>query len=124
VDLTQKILEIADKYAKDVQVLSIYVRETHPSDGWEFPGNSVCYLRPTTLEERANIANDFIVREKASGIDLWLDQMDNSAALLYKAEPERLYIIREEKIVYVGGPGPFEYDPWQVEKWLIKELGY
>jgi len=124
VDLTKKILEIANKYANDAQVISIYCREMHAQDGWAIPHNSVCYVQPTTLEGRACIANDFVSVEKASGLDLWLDQMDNTAALLYKAEPERLYIIKDGKLVFIGGKGPFDYDPWKVEDWLKTHLGY
>jgi len=100
------------------------MREMHAQDGWAIPHNSVCYLQPTNLRERSNIACDFVNNEKADYLDLWLDQMDNSAALLYKAEPERLYIIKDDKIVFIGGQGPHDYDPWKVENWLRKELGY
>jgi len=124
VDLTKKILEISNKYAKDVQVITIYTREMHAQDGWELPHNSVCYLQPKNMEGRACIANDFITQEKVSGLDMWLDQIDNSAAILYTAEPERLFIIKDNSIVFVGGIGPDDYDPWKVEDWLKAELSY
>jgi len=123
-DLTKKILEISNKYAKDVQVITIYIREIHAQDGWAIPHNTVCYLQPTNLEGRACIANDFITQQKASELDLWLDQIDNSAAILYLAEPERLFVIKDNRIVFVGGMGPFDYDPWKVEDWLKAELSY
>lgn len=123
-DLSQKIQEIAEHYKNDVQVLSIYVRETHAKDGWEIPHNTtVCYMQPKTLEARAAIARDYIANQKLS-LELWLDQMDNSAALLFNAEPERLYICEGGKIAFVGGVGPFNYDPWQAESWLKTRLGY
>jgi len=96
----------------------------HAQDGWAIPHNTtVCYLQPRTLEQRAAIAQDFITKEKAR-FELWLDQMDNSAALLFHAEPERMYISENGNIAFVGGRGPFEYDPWAVEKWLKQRLGY
>jgi len=126
VDLTEKIQQLTEKYKKDVRFVSVYIREAHAKDGWELPYNSVCYLQPKALEQRAKIARDFLTKNTPQNnfYELWLDGMDNQAALQFKADPERLYIIRGKKIAMVGGPGPFEYCPFAVEKWLVKELGY
>lgn len=99
----------------------------HPKDGWEIPHNTVCYLQPITLEERSKIAKDFLKTMRKSPkqqFELWLDTMENKGAILFRAEPERLFIIRGKKVVFVGGKGPQDYDPWKVEKWLEKEFGY
>jgi len=97
----------------------------HPTDGWEIPHNTVCYLQPKTIEERAKIAQDFLRKNcPTKDFELWLDTMENNGAIQFKAEPERLYIVRGKKIVFVGGMGPHDYDPWKVENWLIKALGY
>jgi len=97
----------------------------HPEDGWNLPYNNVCYLQPKSIEQRTKIAQDFLKRIAPNHFyELWLDSMDNHGAIQFKADPERLYVIKGKKIAMVGGKGPFEYCPSEVEKWLEKELGY
>jgi len=125
VDLSKKIQELSLKYSKDVNVISIYIREFHAKEGWQLPQSTTCYMQPTTIEARAKIASDFLSKNSPKNVlNLWLDTMDNKNAIYFKAEPERLFITKNKKIVYVGGEGPFGYDPWLVEEWLMKELGY
>ena len=49
-----------------------------------------------------------------------MDEMTNDLDKAYKALPERLYIIQDGVIKYVGGVGPFDYNIDQVEEWLKK----
>ena len=44
--------------------------------------------------------------------------MDNKANKAYGALPERLYILLNGKIAYMGGQGPFGYKIDEVEDWL------
>jgi len=129
VDLTEKVQELSSKYKKHVRVISIYTREFHAEDGWSIPHNNVCFFQPRTIEQRSKIAQEFLEKtannsKRGAFYELWLDTMDNRAAIEFKSEPERLYIVKGKKIAMVGGIGPDDYDPWHVEKWLIKELGY
>jgi len=81
----------------------------------------VCYKQPTTLEERVDIAKEYI-KTRNPKIPLYVDQMTNEGALLYHADPERLFIVRDGVVVYIGGPGPFGYAPEEVGDWLKKNL--
>lgn len=49
-----------------------------------------------------------------------VDTMDDKATKAYGAFPERLSIIRQGKIVYEGGMGPYNYDLEEVRGWLEK----
>ncbi len=105
--------------------MTIYIKEAHPEDEWQMDNNEsedVCYLQPASLEQRINIANDFIVRH-AYPIPMLVDQMDNRANEAYSAWPERLYIVTPDgKIAYKGGVGPFGFKPVEVEQWLETNL--
>ena len=82
----------------------------------------VCYMQPTTIAERAAIANDFITR---TGYDLplLLDDMNNSADDAFAGWPERLYVIGADgTIAYKGGTGPFNFDPEELDAWLASNL--
>lgn len=49
--------------------------------------------------------------------------MLDAANLAYGASPERLYIIRDSRIVYQGGPGPMSYNIKEVRVWLENYAG-
>lgn len=52
-----------------------------------------------------------------------VDEMDDRAGRAYNAKPDRLYIIdRQGKVTYRGGPGPFGYNPSEMEQTLIMLL--
>jgi len=48
------------------------------------------------------------------------DSMNDNAALKYVAFPDRLYMIKNSKIIFKGGPGPFEYKIEDVRQELKK----
>jgi len=108
---------LCQKFADNADFIAIYVSEAHPADEWKIEGHGVCYMQPKTLEGRVSVASDFI-KNKNFKIPLFIDLMDNNAALAYEAHPERLYIIQNGVIVYKGGPGPFGYKISEVEKFL------
>ena len=49
-----------------------------------------------------------------------MDTMTDELNKSYKALPERLYIVKDGTIQYVGGVGPFDYNIGEVEEWLKK----
>jgi type I thyroxine 5'-deiodinase len=78
----------------------------------------ICYAQPTTLAERLKVAHAFVTSTKYT-IPILVDTLENRADELYAAWPERLYVVDEKKtIAYKGGPGPFGYEPDELENWL------
>jgi hypothetical protein len=121
-------VKIYNDYKDNVDFLTIYIREAHPTDEWQMKSNDkdkddVCYAQPKTLEQRVVIANDFTQRFKYP-VPFGIDEMSNGANDAYAAWPERLYIIDESgRIAYKGGNGPFKYDPKEVRNWLAQRYG-
>ena len=79
----------------------------HPTDGWHME-KIVDYPQPKTIEQR-KAACDKLIYLFNPRVPVVIDQMTNDLERAYKALPERLYIIRDGVIEYVGGIGPFEY---------------
>jgi len=48
--------------------------------------------------------------------------MKDEASRAYGAQPERLYIILDGRIVYQGGVGPWLYNTEEVNSWLEKHF--
>lgn len=94
--------------------VTVYIKEAHPSDGWQKPANEtegVCYTQPKTIEDRRAIAKDFVERFHWA-VPLVVDPMDNPAEVAYSGWPERLYVVGADgRIAYKGAMGPDGFDP-------------
>jgi len=123
------------KYGDLVQLLTIYIREAHPVDGW-WLGNGIMGLLlklkkskavsdiydPKTLKERQVVANLCEVTLKY-GIPTYVDEMDDAVSKAYAAMPTRLYLIGlDGRVVYAGGLGPFGFKPRELVSAIEKYL--
>ena len=108
---------VAD-YAPTADFLFIYIKEAHPSDGWSFTNNRYNFKQHKNIADRLVAAQ--IVEEQCPSCPVLLDSMKNEACAAYKAFPERLYILKDEKVVLQGGEGPMDYSVSEIEEWLKK----
>jgi type I thyroxine 5'-deiodinase len=99
----------------------VYIREAHPSDGWQMPINEkegVVHKEPKTATERADLAKDCREALKLS-LPMLLDGMDNAVNRAYSAWPDRLYLIgKDGRIAYKGRPGPGGFNPRELAQAL------
>ena len=59
-----------------------------------------------------------IIAEQCPSIPVYADLMDNRLNKAFGALPERLFILLNNEVVYVGGTGPFHYNLNEVKTWL------
>ena len=118
------IQKLYEQYHKDVQFLSIYIREAHPIDGWWMgrrltrkltekfaPRASMEHYDPQTIEERRAVAGECETALQY-GVHTYVDEMDDYVNIAYAAWPTRLYLIGlNGKVVYAGGLGPYDFKP-------------
>jgi len=87
----------------------IYIREAHPTDGWQVPVNveeKILIPDPKTLEERRKVAQEFAAQFKVS-LPILVDTLDDQLEKAYAAWPDRIYVIDAEgRIAYKAGIGP------------------
>ena len=114
--------QIYQRFKTQAEFVTVYIKEAHPTDEWQMDSNEkegVCYAQPRTFEQRVAIANDF-ARRFEFPIPMLVDGIENRADSIYAGWPERFYIIDERgTIAFKGKPGPFGYDPSEVESWLL-----
>ena len=101
----------------------IYIREAHPTDGWQIsvPGQ-VQFADPKTIEERRALAGqcEDAVRQ---GITTLVDEMDDAVMTAYAAWPDRLYLVGlEGEVAYAGGIGPFGFKPGELKQAIDEYL--
>lgn len=76
-----------------------------------------------TLDDRFAAAREG-VRRLGLTMPVLVDGMDDAVSDAFAAWPERLYVAeRGGRLAYVGGPGPFEFDPDEAEAVLAALLG-
>ena len=131
------IQKLYEQYHKDVQFLSIYIREAHPIDGWwlgrrltktiikkvfPYPKASMEHYDPKTIEERREVAGECETALEY-GIHTYVDEMDDAVNRAYAAWPTRLYLVGlDGKVVYSGGMGPYDFKPEKLKAAIEKVL--
>ena len=126
---TGRLADLYQQYHEQVQFLKIYIREAHPVDGWWLGKGPLGRLMklggmkaatdvydPKTIEERRTVAGD-CAEALQYGIRTYVDEMDDAVNQAYAAWPTRLYLIGlDGRVVYHGGPGPFDFFPRKLGK--------
>ncbi len=114
-----------EKYGEEVEFFVVYVREAHPTDGWQVGVNSrdkVLFAQPKTLDERIDVAHSMCEQLKMS-IPTLIDNMEDTTEKNYQAHPDRLYLVgKDGKSAFQGAPGPVGFRPEVLEEALVKEL--
>ncbi|MFO0939942.1 MAG: deiodinase family protein [Pirellulales bacterium] len=121
---SSSIEELYEFWSPDVEFLRVYVREAHPTDDSK-PATStnkqagILFKQPETLKERCQIATQFTASMNIT-TPIVVDGIDNQVGQDYGAWPDRLYIIdRNGVVAFTGGPGPFGFNPREMEQSLV-----
>jgi type I thyroxine 5'-deiodinase len=100
-------------------VVFVYIAEAHALDEWQLQANldeDVLIAQHVTLDDRFAAAGAGVER-LALTMPVLVDGMDDTVSEAFAAWPERLYVAdRGGALVYVGGPGPFGFDPDEAER--------
>ncbi|MBT5459556.1 MAG: hypothetical protein HOK82_23420 [Rhodospirillaceae bacterium] len=109
-----RLNDIYEAHKDNFEFFLIYVREAHPSDGWQTPQNlyeEVIFEAPTNEDERAEVGNACQIALDLK-YPMLIDSIDDDVENKYVASPIRLYVIDGEGIItYVGDEGPRGFDP-------------
>jgi hypothetical protein len=108
-----KFLEMQREYAGVADFAIVYLEEAHPTDGWMYPRVKHLTEQPTTFAKRCGMAHTLDSEMKAllasPSITVCVDRMDNAVSYAFGALPERLAVIKEGKVQFLGGAGPSAY---------------
>lgn len=116
-----------EEFSDVADFLLVYIDEAHPSDGWAAPPMSPCSFevrKHRSLEERILAAKQLLSSfALPPQCHLVADCMDNNANVAYGVSYERVCIVQQKKIAYLGGKGPFFYNLKEVRHWLEQSYG-
>src|SRR5439155_16264717 len=118
--------DLYEKYRDRVEFFVVYIREAHPTDGWQVPANlraGILVLDPKSLLEREHVAGT-CVKELGIKFPALVDALDNAVENAYAGWPDRLYAVDVDgKIAFKGGMGPAGFRPDQLARWLELKAG-
>ena len=107
---------VASQYADIADSLLVYIEEAHPSDGWVSSDAPYQIPKHRCIGDRLRAAQ--LMLSEVPGSRVVIDTMDNSSNAAYGAYFERLYILRDQRVVYQGGRGPEGYRISELRDWL------
>jgi thiol-disulfide isomerase/thioredoxin len=110
------------RYKDRATFVMVYVREAHPTDGWQMDSNDrigVSIPQPRNYEERVQVAQR-CVKSLDFGFPMLVDTIDDTVGARYSGMPGRFYLIDPEgKVAYKSGRGPFGFKPAELEQSLV-----
>jgi len=123
---SETLEEVSERWKDEVAFVRVYVREAHPADDGRLTSTNaragIRILQPTTLQERCEVAG-LCARELNIDGPMVVDGTDNRVGKAYGGWPDRLYAIdRDGRVAYRGGPGPFGFNPREMEQSLVLML--
>ena len=102
------------RFSDRASMVFVYIAEAHTTDGWQLESNldeNVLLANHTTLEERFAAAREGVTRLGLT-MPVLVDDLDDAVSEAFAAWPERIFVVdADARIVFAGGPGPFEFDP-------------
>ena len=124
------IKQLVQDFASRVDFLLVYIAEAHAADEWPV-GNPIQYNQPQTINERLDIARDFVAKYKIADaeIPLVVDDMssgtiqnsnsvavqDNPVDTAYAIWPTRFYVVQ-------GGVVRFKAQPDSAHEYRLESL--
>ncbi|KAG9481748.1 hypothetical protein GDO78_010790 [Eleutherodactylus coqui] len=117
--------KLVEEFSNVADFLLVYIDEAHPSDGWAAPGVGTYEVKKhRNQDDRCAAANKLLEKYSLpSQCQVVADCMDNNANVAYGVSFERVCIVQRQKIVYLGGKGPFYYNLKEVRQWMEQKFG-
>ena len=119
-----RLMMVMEKVHEQADFVFIYILEAHPAEKKHFDYSNKAIHKiysHKTLEERIQAAE--ILNEKlGEECTLLVDGLDNAADSAYAAKPDRIYIVKNGKIEFIGAPGPLSINPEALEMRLRDTL--
>ena len=111
--------EVYSRFGDQVEFFLVYVREAHPTDGWQVDSNvenNILFKQHQTFDDRDQVATACTLGLNIK-IPTLIEEMDNVIDEAYGAAPTRLYVVGADgKVTYHGGAGPHFLDVGEWEE--------
>jgi hypothetical protein len=109
---------IADNFTHLADFVLVYTEESHPTDKWTFGDGAYRISSHLSIEDRVRAAGHLTQLDLP--FQIYLDSIDNDTLRAYAGSNGRIYIIKDETVLFQGGVGPFNFKPAEIRLWFDK----
>ncbi|HEU5116865.1 MAG TPA: deiodinase family protein, partial [Isosphaeraceae bacterium] len=95
------VRKLYERYRDRATFVMVYVREAHPTDGWNMSSNArygVQLRQPRSYAERLEVAKT-CSQALNLGFPMLVDEIDDRVGALYSGMPSRLYVIDRDGVI-------------------------
>ena len=109
----EPVVKLSKKFGDRFQFLLVYIREAHPTNGYQTKSAGKQFSIPDSNRLPDRIASGLrFAREKAIPFPVLVDPIDDRNAVRWGAWPARLFVIDQKgTVVYAGQQGPWFVKP-------------
>ena len=107
-DVLHEFIAVCEEFGDAADFVIVYLAEAHPVDEAVIKD----YYRIEThvsLEDRSRAVDELKEFAPELPCKVYMDSMKDEALHNYGSYPERLFIVQNGKVKFVGGIGPFAY---------------
>ncbi len=109
--------KLVHDFSEAVDFVVVYIAEAHTMDGWHLKNNN--NARPhQNMEERVAAAGSLV--SLSLPCPLLVDTMQNTAAMSFRAMPDRIVVVKDGRLCHAGKRGPVGYSINDVRDCLNK----
>ncbi|XP_030850119.1 thyroxine 5-deiodinase-like [Strongylocentrotus purpuratus] len=131
---------LLETYRTQAEFLVVYLEEAHAKGEFGMGSKMSRNSRHTSIHDRINAAKDLVALDKAyhgclsedvsdtSRVRVVVDTMDNSFTSRFDAFPDRVFIIHDDKVAFVGSDimdqmeHPEQLMTDEVREWLKERM--
>ncbi|XP_076805461.1 thyroxine 5'-deiodinase-like [Clavelina lepadiformis] len=107
-------------YKDRVDFVVVYIDEIHALDGWSFEQNKFKIKTHRAIEDRLSAAEILQSLDDFSLPLIVVDTMKNEANLNHGGLPERMCVVLDGEVKYIGGIGPYNFNIEEMITYLEK----
>ena len=107
--------QLAHDFADFADFIVVYIEESHPEDGWKFK-NNINIKKARTLQDRLEAAS--ILVNMDLNCPVYVDDVDDAGRFAYRALSERMCVVKDGVVSFMGGRGPVYDYPNKLKEWL------
>ena len=116
VDASEEFNSLTATFSGRADFVAVYIAEAHAQDEWAYVRNRFNIKQHRNLKDRVEAAkNGFKLNFECP---ILVEPMSNELSLQFSAHPDKLCIIENGKVAFIGKRGPTGYHVSEIERWL------
>ncbi|XP_064622305.1 thyroxine 5-deiodinase-like [Lineus longissimus] len=114
------LTSISDDFSHIADFVLVYTEESHPTDKWTFSDRTYDISSHISIEDRVRATEH--LTQLDFPFQMYIDSMENESLRAYAGSNGRIYIIKDNTVLFQGGVGPFYFKPAEIRQWFDRNI--